>query len=701
MRLLLKQLSALLAVYSLLPFALHSQIDFAGSTYSENFNTLRQNDADVWTNNQTITGWFVYSQPAPGTAVTQYTANSGAFGAPGLYSFGSLTSVNGVDDRTLGVIGQASQEVVNFWGEPIADIGDASGWIAVGLRNMTGSDMQTVTLRYDGKQWRVANNQDAPLVPQQLVVEYGIGDSFRTVSTWVKAGPDFDFTGPLVNSGEGDNVPGAKDGNSIGLVANLGGDFHVEWGADTTLWIRWADINNPGTEHGLGIDNVRISAETGDGNGNGDDHWLLDPRPFFGIDPEVSLDKQVETALGQLDLNSFPMIYTPGHGWIYVAGPEDGSFSDGAWFLSLDHGNWWYSSSSVYPWVYDIHIHGWMDSSGRNTDHYYPDHGLLYYGKFLWAERFQAIESPFVSGALFQIYWSDYELEDGIVDWSLLETAITPWLDAGKSIAIRMMWSSSGYWPDPAATQPTPEWVWEKGAVHAYHTPSGTEIPLFWDPVYQHYAFRFLEQLRDYLSDREGILFIDITPGAETNPYRFGTIDANDPGFRQSFINLEASDGRKYSEELWEDTVIDFIDGASNILNVGGIPSLVTLNVGGMENSGQFGRIGAYCTSKGVYVGQNGLRASSYLGSSPRLDFLLEWSGETKIFHEMVAKSGGDTGTLLGVMEAAGRANTTYLVVYPEDVTASLVGSHEMRAPYIDAMAFGSGHLRKIFKQSE
>lgn len=106
----------------------------------------------------------------------------------------------------------------------------------------------------------MANNTDAPLDPHQLIVEYGVGESFTGVESWTLAGEEFNFTGPLVNSGEGHNTPGAKDGNDIGLMENIGGTITLDWQLGETLWIRWADINNPGTEHGLGIDNVHVSA---------------------------------------------------------------------------------------------------------------------------------------------------------------------------------------------------------------------------------------------------------------------------------------------------------------------------------------------------------------------------------------------------------------------------------------------------------
>ena len=142
------------------------------------------------------------------------------------------------------------------------------------------------------------------------------------------------------------------------------------------------------------------------------------------------------------------------------------------------------------------------------------------------------------------------EKENGKCDWSQVDQWIEPWLKAGKKVAIRIMWSTSGYWPKPYYKTPTPKWVWREGAKFALHKPSGTEIPLIWDPIYQKFAWRFLEQFAARYGENPGLLFVDVTPGAETNPYRFGTINRLNPEFKDQFEKIKTSDGRSYNEEL-------------------------------------------------------------------------------------------------------------------------------------------------------
>ena len=186
-----------------------------------------------------------------------------------------------------------------------------------------------------------------------------------------------------------------------------------------------------------------------------------------------------------------------------------------------------------------------------------PAAGLLYYAKADYAVEGDpnVIANPYICGALLQVIWSEVEKEDGQCDWNDLDAWIEPWANAGKKVGIRIMWSTSGNWPKPYYKTPTPRWVWDKGARCAYHEPSRTEMPLIWDPIYRKYAWRFMEQFAARYDDHPHVLFFDITPGAETNPYRFAIINRRDPQFKQQFATFAASDGRTYSEQLWRETI--------------------------------------------------------------------------------------------------------------------------------------------------
>jgi hypothetical protein len=199
------------------------------STYSADFNSLSQTGAtNAWLNDSTLNGWSLFN--LAGNAVTNYRAGTGSDNAGAIYSFGSA----GNADRALGGVGS----------------GGFSGYIALALQNTSGAAFDSISLRFDGEQWRNGGNATA----QTMKLEYGFGATFASVSGWTAAGAAFDFTSPVATASAG-----AVNGNVAGLVGNLGGSLSLNWNTGDTLWVRWIDENNAGNDHGLAIDNISVS----------------------------------------------------------------------------------------------------------------------------------------------------------------------------------------------------------------------------------------------------------------------------------------------------------------------------------------------------------------------------------------------------------------------------------------------------------
>lgn len=316
--------------------------------------------------------------------------------------------------------------------------------------------------------------------------------------------------------------------------------------------------------------------------------------------------------------------------------------------------------------------------------------GLLFFAPPHTRGDEAATANPHILGALLTVYWSEIEPEEGRYDWTNLDRRIQPWVKAGKKVAVRVMWVSSGNWPAPAADRPTPQWVLRKGAkvAVAEKTARKTEVPLVWDPIYRQSAARFLRELARKFDGDPHVLFLDITPGAETNPYRFRRINILEPEFKQRFTGTPASDGRTYSHELWLATVRQAIDDAAAAFKKTKL--LVTLNVGSLDGPEQFRAIGEHGVARGCYVGQNGLNGKSYVADSPRRRAFLDWGQKTRLYFEMVDPSGGRTGTLMQVMQAAERIGCDYLGVYSVDVMKGTRGQKEFDAAYEEALKHGA-----------
>jgi hypothetical protein len=237
---------AAVAVSAALAGSASAAVQYAtpGSTYSQNFDTLVTSGTAAWANDSTLPGWVLYRQPAPGTAITTYTAGDGSSNAGAFYSFGTGSNA----ERALGGMGSGG----TYFGSPGS--GAVAGWIALGLTNGTGADISSFTVHYDGEQWRNGGNTSA----QTMVLQYGFGSDYVSVLSWTAAGSTFNFASPTVGS-----TAAALDGNAVGnRVANIGGEITANWSVNSTLWMRWIENNDVGNDHGLAIDNVTVSTSS-------------------------------------------------------------------------------------------------------------------------------------------------------------------------------------------------------------------------------------------------------------------------------------------------------------------------------------------------------------------------------------------------------------------------------------------------------
>jgi hypothetical protein len=214
-----------------------AQVSFTGN-YAQNFDGLAAAaGSPAWVNNTTLPGWFLFNKtPA---AITAYTVGTGSSSAGSFYSFGLNT------DRALGGVASANA----YFGNPAANT--VAGWIALAVNNDTGSTVDGITLRFNGEQWRNGGNADR----QAMVLEYGFGPTFANVPEWVAAGANFNWQSPVAAA-----AAAAVDGNVAGRVDNVGGDLRgLAWAPGSTLWLRWVELNDPGNDHGLAIDDVSLT----------------------------------------------------------------------------------------------------------------------------------------------------------------------------------------------------------------------------------------------------------------------------------------------------------------------------------------------------------------------------------------------------------------------------------------------------------
>ena len=209
----------------------------ANSVYSQNFDSLPSLGTGLaWTNDTTLAGWYSTS--------TQFSASSGSSSNRTLYSFGT----DGNADRALGIVSQGASTDPQF---------------SLAVRNETGATLDTISVGFDGEQWRRSTTNIA--APQTL--EFG----YRTATTLgaINSATYTDVTS-LGFTSPGFSLPGGPlDGNdSANRSSNISGTVSgLDWKPGEYLWLRWQnESNGSGSRHGLALDNFSFSASAAPGN---------------------------------------------------------------------------------------------------------------------------------------------------------------------------------------------------------------------------------------------------------------------------------------------------------------------------------------------------------------------------------------------------------------------------------------------------
>jgi hypothetical protein len=224
-------LALALALAAAVPAQAALTVNSSSFNYSQSFDSLAAAGAtNAWANDVTLAGWSLFSG-ASSNAVSSYAADAGTSTSGGLRSYGSANAA----ERALGSL------VSNT---------TAPHYIAIALTNNSGAALDGFTLDYTGEQWRNNSNANA----QALVLQYGFGNSYGAVGGWTAAGTGFDFSSPIHTGSAA-----ALNGNlAANRVTGLGGSVNASWAQGQTLWLRWADLNESGSDHGLAIDNVNV-----------------------------------------------------------------------------------------------------------------------------------------------------------------------------------------------------------------------------------------------------------------------------------------------------------------------------------------------------------------------------------------------------------------------------------------------------------
>ena len=207
-----------------------------GTPISQNFDTLATSGAtNTWTDNTTLPGWYSQFTATP-TNPTVYRADDGTSNAGAIYSFGTGTST----ERAFGSTSSGTPGTI---------------YNALKLTNDTAATITSLGINFNGEQWRNGGNATAQtLAFQYQVANAGTITDANTPSTgWISFNT-LDFVSPTVGA-----TATALDGNAAANRTAKSAELTVTINAGQEIWLRWADINDAGNDHGFGIDDLSIT----------------------------------------------------------------------------------------------------------------------------------------------------------------------------------------------------------------------------------------------------------------------------------------------------------------------------------------------------------------------------------------------------------------------------------------------------------
>jgi uncharacterized protein len=211
----------------------HAQISLTSTATAvvENFDSLAATGASG-----VLPNGYSLLETGTGANVNQlYTAGTGSSNAGDSYSFGAAAST----DRALGSVRSGT----------LAAIYGAQ------LQNNTGGVLTGLQIAFTGEQWRIANI--AAVRDDRLLFEYSLNATSLATGTWTPL-PALDFVNPIKTAA----VAVALDGNlAVNRTAITGTISSLSVAAAGIVWIRWTDVDATGSDDGLSIDDVSITAQ--------------------------------------------------------------------------------------------------------------------------------------------------------------------------------------------------------------------------------------------------------------------------------------------------------------------------------------------------------------------------------------------------------------------------------------------------------
>ncbi len=229
-----------------------AQISYSGGTYSETFDGIYGVNGNGMTMANvgavgaqdaipTLPNWQAARVAGSGTGTFALFGDNGSSNTGRLYSYGGIS----LSDRALGSLGS---------GTTVPGFGAA-------FLNASADTYTSIAISYDREVWRCQNTDG---VVDTLSFAYGFASGGIASSGFLTSGSMTPFTAldaispvEFVNTTATPNVDGNSAPYQQNVVATITG---LSWAPGDTLYIRWNDVNNVGSDAGVAIDNLNLTA---------------------------------------------------------------------------------------------------------------------------------------------------------------------------------------------------------------------------------------------------------------------------------------------------------------------------------------------------------------------------------------------------------------------------------------------------------
>ena len=186
-------------------------------------------------------GWYLTETGSSAAADGFYAFGTGSSATGGAYSFGAAGST----ERALGSVGSGTATPITYGAK---------------FTNLGTGPLTSLTISADGEMWRRGNS--SPPNGDTLTFTYSTDATSLSTGTFTTV-PALNFpslAGSCLNT-SGTTAAGPTNGNTAACRATLAATISgLAINPGSSIWIRWTDIDNSGSDDGLAIDNVTVAA---------------------------------------------------------------------------------------------------------------------------------------------------------------------------------------------------------------------------------------------------------------------------------------------------------------------------------------------------------------------------------------------------------------------------------------------------------